>query len=907
MAVKHKYLNLFFALAPLVCFSQNMPPSTKPDPAHIGPLAPDPHGKTTAQHPQPKLAEVSEAMGARTFRVSVIDPKIPGISMDEQYIRNASDRAVIALVVRCEYTDGTTVRFHEDGLTTPFEGIPGHGGSMYSPNSGGLKGGDLKSLSIEWLLFSDGSFYGSQQDAEALAVKARVRKQFYVDLMRAQDREAFLAPLEKCGQDVECAKASGRPYNEWNELNRVIRGYRKHDRMYRQNGRSEEILKRFALAHKSYPPIRRVTPLPVTSASGSVKPESQADGWEFFSLTATCNQLAPPAMSTISGNNAGTISGAYNTTIDSPHGRCGYSTFDNPASRQTTFGALIIDPGGDKLTSGVFRVEAKASCYNVDTLKTRPINPFFSQGTLISGSVIQWAPRYYAETEINTDWTPSWDGSTLTFSVAFGWDETKSPLAQLDPGHTDVFVRYRPPFGLYPNNTISGLPGAGTGPTGLSLIPLLGPNTTDALILNSYGYMIANYEADYHCATGDYVADVSPAVTIDPPPYAARFGIVAWPKIHNGPVDLRIDHYQATNEANNIGVCDAVHEFCCCMSTFGDLNYCLWLGLPPSDSCSIVAAARSHLQTLGVSYSPTGDSGGFAGGNRAPSKLGVARRSSQIFMLDSTGLNQYQAGVTKIDTFIPPGGIQAGDVPVSGDWNGNGQTKVGFFRNGTWYLDQNGNGIWDGVAGGDLQYQFGGGIAPFGQPNTSGYVPGDVPIVGDWQGGGKDCVGVFRYGYFWIIDSNCDGAYQTGDNAFSFGGILGDTPVIGKWGGFSNSQVGVVRCYIDPTTNVCSGAPYYWVLDAGSPMSAWHGVGQGIGCGLSNPLSWSQCVTPAPFAFGGLNGDVYLSGDWVGTGVSFPGLYRNGQWVLDLDGTQQHLQTYNFGGLSGDVPLVGKW
>jgi hypothetical protein len=37
-------------------------------------------------------------------------------------------------------------------------------------------------------------------------------------------------------------------------------------------------------------------------------------------------------------------------------------------------------------------------------------------------------------------------------------------------------------------------------------------------------------------------------------------------------------------------------------------------------------------------------------------------------------------------------------IPVTGDWNGTGTTKIGVFSNGTWYLDMNGNGIWEGAS-----------------------------------------------------------------------------------------------------------------------------------------------------------------------------------------------------------------
>ena len=41
-----------------------------------------------------------------------------------------------------------------------------------------------------------------------------------------------------------------------------------------------------------------------------------------------------------------------------------------------------------------------------------------------------------------------------------------------------------------------------------------------------------------------------------------------------------------------------------------------------------------------------------------------------------------------------------GDIPLVGDWNGTGSSKVGAFRpsDGTFYLDYNGSGSWEGCA-----------------------------------------------------------------------------------------------------------------------------------------------------------------------------------------------------------------
>ena len=72
----------------------------------------------------------------------------------------------------------------------------------------------------------------------------------------------------------------------------------------------------------------------------------------------------------------------------------------------------------------------------------------------------------------------------------------------------------------------------------------------------------------------------------------------------------------------------------------------------------------------------------------------------------------------------------AGDIPVVGDWNGDGKTKIGVFRNGSWYLDANGNNTWE--PGVDAAISFG--------------MAGDIPVVGDWNGNGKTKIGVFRNG-----------------------------------------------------------------------------------------------------------------------------------------------------------------
>jgi hypothetical protein len=64
-----------------------------------------------------------------------------------------------------------------------------------------------------------------------------------------------------------------------------------------------------------------------------------------------------------------------------------------------------------------------------------------------------------------------------------------------------------------------------------------------------------------------------------------------------------------------------------------------------------------------------------------------------------------------------------------------------------------------------------------------GGIAGDKPVVGDWNNTGTAKVGVFRGGFFWVLDQT--GAAPSGAiitySAFSYGGLAGDIPVVGRW------------------------------------------------------------------------------------------------------------------------------
>jgi hypothetical protein len=251
------------------------------------------------------------------------------------------------------------------------------------------------------------------------------------------------------------------------------------------------------------------------------------------------------------------------------------------------------------------------------------------------------------------------------------------------------------------------------------------------------------------------------------------------------------------------------------------------------------------------------------------SKPGILR-SGFYWLLDADGNHAWDAPP---DLAYAYGGI-AGDVPITGDWNGTGHTCIGIYRpkHGLFLLDSNCNGIFDA---GDAVYNFG-----------VGAEPGDVPVVGDWNGSGTSKIGIFRQGFLWILDTDGDGVFEQGtDQTYAFGGVAGDVPVVGDWTGTGTSKIGVVR------------DGYFWILDA-------NGNGTYDGTGPGEDLA---------FPFGG-PGDVPVVGDWTGDGISKVGMFRDGFfWVLDANDPQLNgggpapLIAFAFGGVAGDKPVIGKW
>ena len=254
-------------------------------------------------------------------------------------------------------------------------------------------------------------------------------------------------------------------------------------------------------------------------------------------------------------------------------------------------------------------------------------------------------------------------------------------------------------------------------------------------------------------------------------------------------------------------------------------------------------------------------------------KVGIYRNGFWILDYNGNGVYDYD-GTLANDRFYGLGGTTAnGYVPIVGDWNGDGRSKIGFYKAGSWLLDYNGNGTFDGTGPGqDRFYGFGGNANEF-------------PILGDWNHDGRTKVGIFYSGNF-VLDYDGDGAYTAADKFYPFISFTAaDKPVIGDWNGNGFSKIGVYR----------NG---FWVLDYNG-----NGVYDGVGAGGDKF-----------YGFGGNSGEIPLVGDWNGDGKSKVGFYLQGFWALDyngngtFDGTSPGQDRFiGYGGNPGEQPLIGKW
>ncbi len=254
--------------------------------------------------------------------------------------------------------------------------------------------------------------------------------------------------------------------------------------------------------------------------------------------------------------------------------------------------------------------------------------------------------------------------------------------------------------------------------------------------------------------------------------------------------------------------------------------------------------------------------------SRKLDKIGVF--SGGTSYLDKNGSGAWEGvPVDSMNTTFNP---VAGGTVVAGDWMGTGMVTLGMYKDGVWYIDLNGNGLWDGAPTDGL-FSFGTGLT------------NALPVVGDWTGTGTTKIGVYDNGV-WYLDLNGNGAWDgTPTDAMNiFGiGLVNALPVAGDWDGTGKSKIGI---YVDGT----------WYID------------------LNGNGAWDGTPTDSMDTFGvGLVGSMPVAGDWTMSGTTKIGVYVDGTWYLDLngnrawDGTPTDVMNVFGVGLTGVSPVVGMW
>jgi hypothetical protein len=132
---------------------------------------------------------------------------------------------------------------------------------------------------------------------------------------------------------------------------------------------------------------------------------------------------------------------------------------------------------------------------------------------------------------------------------------------------------------------------------------------------------------------------------------------------------------------------------------------------------------------------------------------GVFRPSVQQFIFNTSPITRITFGLNT-------------DIPITGDWNKDGITDVGVFRPSVQQFILNTVPI--------TRITYG--------------LSTDIPVTGDWNNDGSTGIGVFRNGN-WKLDYDNNGFTDT---SFYFGTST-DIPITGDWNGDGSTDAGVFR------------------------------------------------------------------------------------------------------------------
>ena len=200
--------------------------------------------------------------------------------------------------------------------------------------------------------------------------------------------------------------------------------------------------------------------------------------------------------------------------------------------------------------------------------------------------------------------------------------------------------------------------------------------------------------------------------------------------------------------------------------------------------------------------------------------------------------------------------------------------------------------------------------------------PADVPLFGDWDGDGIDTPGMYRPGTGFAYLTNslpAEGSVAYGEVEFFFGDP-GDQVFSGDWDGINGDSLGISRdgkMYLRNTNDTGPADIDFWFGASTDIAFGADTDGDGKDSVMvyrpANSFLYFRNTLDTGVAddefFFGASGDRFVVGDWDRDGVDTVGVFRPGDttvYLRNTNSTGKADESYVFG-VSSWTPVAGSW